>query len=108
MTKSGGTEAVAGMIVVLENGGSPGAEAATDVNGNYALSVNTGTYDRLRARNTGSRIAGIPPTVEHTAFTNLSITTATVKDIVLPRYYGIHGIVSTSAGTAVANAKKKQ
>ncbi len=103
VTKSDGSAAV-GLTVVLENGGTVEGESVTDGAGNYAMSVNTGTYDQLRVRNMGSEIAGLPSNIEHTANTSLSITTNTTINITMPAYIHLSGKVLYTTGDLVAGA----
>jgi hypothetical protein len=103
VTKAAGSPA-AGLTVVLENNGAPEAQDTTDGAGNYALSVNPGTYSQLRVRNQGGKIAGLPSTIEHTAQTNLSITGNTTVNITMPAYVHLSGKVLYSTGDSVPGA----
>lgn len=105
VTKDDGSPA-AGLIVVLEdNSFSAVASDTTDLSGNYALNVNTGTYSQLRVRNIGKELSGFPKTIEYTAFSNLAVSSALVKDIKLPKYVHIHGLVKSSTGQFIPGAK---
>lgn len=95
---------IAGLTVVLENGGNPEAEDITDAAGNYAMSINAGNYDQLRVRNMGSDITGLPSTIEHTAETSLSITANRTIDITMPAYINLSGYVLYSNGDTVKGA----
>ena len=103
VTKSNDSSAV-GLTVVLENNGTPEAQTTTDIAGNYALSVNPGNYTQLRVRNMGSHIAGLPSTIEYTAYTNLTISGNTTKDITMPAYITISGKVLYSNGDTLKGA----
>ena len=97
--------AIQGVTVVLENNGTPADETVTDALGNYALSVNAGSYTALRVRNMDTEIAGIPSTIEHTAFSNLNPSKDTTIDITMPAYINIYGKVYDADSTALASAQ---
>jgi hypothetical protein len=96
---------VQGLVVVLENGGSPIAQFTTDAAGSYAFSVPAGAYTQLRVRNTGAVIAKLPKTVEHTAATNMTISKDTSIDIKMPAYVRMYGAVLSSTGDTIKKAQ---
>ncbi len=96
---------VESLTVVLENNGMPEAETYTDVAGNYALSVNAGTYTALRVRNQNKDLDSVPSTIEQNMVSNITITNDTSVDLTLPKYVHIYGVAKDADSSILQNAK---